>query len=154
MTILTTCCYLKVDGKTLMLYRNKKQNDINEGKWIGIGGKIENGESPLDCVKREFLEETGLEISDIRLKAYITFPQLHSFEDEGMFLYVAYAYKGKLKENCNEGKLSWINDDMISTLPMWEGDKYFSDFLSSTTFIEAKFTYEKDQLKETIITHY
>ena len=58
MTILTTCCYLKKDGKTLLLHRTKKQNDINEGKWIGIGGKIENGESPTQCAIREFFEET------------------------------------------------------------------------------------------------
>ena len=74
MTILTTICYLKDHGKTLMLYRNKKENDINEGKWIGIGGKLEKGESPYECIIREFYEETGLTIVNPILKGYITFP--------------------------------------------------------------------------------
>lgn len=154
MTILTTCCYLKKNGKTLMLFRNKKENDINEGKWIGIGGKVELGESPLECVCREFYEETGLTISNIELKAYITFPGLHSGQDEGMFLYVAKEYNGQINTQCKEGELHWIEDDLIVTLPMWEGDAYFDEWLMQDGFVEAKFTYQGSHLIEKIIKRY
>lgn len=154
MTILTTCCYLKKDGKTLLLHRTKKKNDINEGKWIGIGGKLEKNESPYDCVIREFYEETGLHIKDISLKAYITFPGIYYGEDEGMFLYIAKDYEGTLNDYCLEGTLCWVDNDKINSLPMWEGDAYFDSFLNHHGFVEAKFTYEKDHLIEKIIHYY
>jgi len=154
MTILTTCCYLKKDGKTLLLYRNKKENDINEGKWIGIGGKLEKGETPFECVCREFFEETGLTISDIELKGYITFPGIYYGIDEGMFLYVARNYEGNLKSDCLEGELAWVDDERIADLPMWEGDKYFNEWLTSKGFVEAKLTYKNDKLIEKEIRHY
>ena len=61
---LTTQCYIRCEDKVLMLHRIKKKIDINQGKWIGIGGKIEGGESPDECVRREVLEETGLEVTE------------------------------------------------------------------------------------------
>lgn len=154
MTILTTCCYLKKEGKTLLLYRNKKNKDINKGKWIGIGGKLEEGESPMECVCREFYEETGLTILDVELKAYITFPGIYYGQDEGMFLYVAKDYTGVLKENCDEGDLVWVEDEKIATLPMWEGDAYFDRWLNEPGFVEAKFTYQNDRLIEKKIKCY
>ena len=54
-----TLCYIERNGQYLMMLRNKKQNDPNEGKWIGVGGKLEEGEIPLEAAKRELLEETG-----------------------------------------------------------------------------------------------
>ena len=152
--ILTTCCYLKKDGKTLLIHRTKKKNDINEGKWIGIGGKIEKGESPYECVIREFYEETGLTISNIQLKGYITFPGIYNGVDEGMFLFVAKDYSGTLKLDCNEGELCWVEDSEIPTLPMWQGDAYFDEFLNYPGFVEAKFTYEKDELVQKTIHYY
>ena len=154
MTILTTCCYLKKNGKTLLLHRTKKQNDINEGKWIGIGGKLEKGESPLDCAIREFYEETGLIIKNVQLKAYITFPGIYYGEDEGMFLFKATDFDGTLNSNCNEGELLWVHDSQIASLPMWEGDSYFDSFLSHKGFVEAKFTYKDDCLIEKTIHFY
>lgn len=148
MTILTTICYLKKDGKTLMLYRNKKKNDINEGKWIGIGGKLEKGEAPMECVLREFYEETGLHLKDVTLKGYITFPGIMHGEDEGMFLYIANDYTGNLNPTCSEGELAWIEDDKLKDLPMWEGDRYFDEWLHRSGFTEAKLTYENDHLIE------
>lgn len=154
MTILTTICYLKKDGKTLMLYRNKKENDINEGKWIGIGGKLEKGEAPLECVIREFYEETGLTIQNPILKGYITFPGIYHGEDEGMFLYVAYDYEGQLNQTCSEGELAWIDDDKLDALPMWEGDRYFDEWLTKEGFSEVKLVYENDHLIEKKENHY
>ena len=148
MTVLTTICYLTVAGKTLMLYRNKKENDINEGKWIGIGGKIEAGEMPEECVRREFYEETGLTLKEVTLKAYILFPGLLHGQDEGMFLYIASDYEGSLKEDCSEGTLSWIDHDQLRHLPMWEGDRYFDEWISRPGFTEASLKYEGDRLVE------
>ena len=66
MTVLTTICYIEKDGKTLMLYRNKKKNDVHEGKYVGIGGKFEFGETPEECIIREIKEETGLTVNSLR----------------------------------------------------------------------------------------
>lgn len=152
--ILSTCCYLKKDGKTLMLHRIKKQDDINQGKWIGIGGKLEEGESPFECVMREFYEETGLHIKDVVLKGYITFPGIYHGQDEGMFLYLAKDYEGELISNCKEGVLAWVDDKDLPTLAMWEGDRYFESWLSSSNFTEAKLTYQGDQLIDIKINQY
>ena len=154
MIVLTTICYLTCDNKTLMLYRNKKENDINEGKWIGIGGKCEKGESPEECVRREFYEETGLTLGEVSLKGYVTFPGLYHGKDEGMFLYAAYDYTGTLNKNCSEGVLSWIENDKLNELPMWEGDEHILKWLQKDGFTEAKFTYEDNHLIEKKIHHY
>ena len=59
----TTLCYIEHDGAYLMLHRVKKKNDLNEGKWVGVGGHLEPGETPEMCVRREVLEETGLTLT-------------------------------------------------------------------------------------------
>ena len=115
----------------------RKKNDINEGKWIGIGGKLDKNESPYDCVIREFYEETGLTLKNVILKGYITFPGIYYGEDEGMFLYLATDYEGALNKECPEEELRWIDDNIINTLPMWQGDTYFDSFLSHPGFVEA-----------------
>lgn len=154
MTVLTTICYLKKDQQTLMLYRNKKENDINEGKWIGIGGKLEKGESPMECNLREFYEETNLTLKDCELKAIVTFPGIYHGQDEIMFLYVAHDYSGTLTANCQEGELAWIADDKLNDLPMWEGDHYFESWISRPGLTEAKFVYHGDKLVEKKIKNY
>lgn len=154
MTILTTICYLRKDHQTLLLYRNRKENDINQGKWIGIGGKLEKGESPEECIRREFLEETGLTLERVELKGYITFPGIYHGEDEGMFLYTSDAFHGTLIDNCQEGELVWMDNDKIADLPMWEGDRFFEEWLTRPGFTEAKLTYQKDHLIEKKEHHY
>ena len=69
----TTLCYIEKDGQYLMLHRIKKENDINYDKWIGVGGKFEENESPEDCLLREVQEETGLTLTQFRLCGVITF---------------------------------------------------------------------------------
>ena len=69
----TTLCYLEKDGQYLMLHRVKKKNDLNHDKWIGVGGKFEEGESPEDCLLREVGEETGLTLTDYRFRGLVTF---------------------------------------------------------------------------------
>ena len=52
----TTMIYLKKDDSYLLLFRNKKKNDINEGKWIGVGGRREENETIDECALRETKE--------------------------------------------------------------------------------------------------
>lgn len=121
----TTLCYIEKDNEYLMLYRNKKQNDDNEGKWLGIGGKIEPGESPDDCCVREVMEETGIQLNSFHFYGVIQF-RATTYEDEDMYLYSSsdFILPQELPE-CDEGELKWIPRTELMSLPMWEGDKAF-----------------------------
>lgn len=145
--ILTTMCYLKRNHQTLMLHRIKKDNDINAGKWIGVGGKFEAGESAEDCMKREIFEETGLTAHSLKLHGFVMFPQLYHGEDEGMFVYTCDDFSGEIHE-CDEGILQWIDDACISELPMWEGDYHFFDWIQDGHFHSAKIFYQDDHVIE------
>lgn len=121
--LLTTTCYIEKDDSYLMLHRVKKKNDINHDKWIGVGGKFELNESPEECILREVKEETGLTLTDYRLRGIITFI-LEGNTLEYMFLYTAGAYTGEMIE-CNEGELVWVPKSKLEELKLWEGDKIF-----------------------------
>ncbi len=117
----------------LMLYRNKKKDDPNKGKWIGVGGKIEPGETPDECMLREVREETGLELTDYHFCGVIHFIS-DTWEDEDMYLYRAEISGAGCGDNtgpdeapayCDEGELRWIPEEQLTDLPMWEGDKLF-----------------------------
>jgi len=123
----TTLCYIRRGDECLMLYRNKKKNDENAGKWIGIGGKFEDKESPEDCMLREALEETGLTLTDYRYRGIVTFAS-DRWPTEYMHLFTADGFEGELKE-CEEGELRWIRWEMLEKLPCWEGDLIFLDLI-------------------------
>lgn len=146
--ILTTMCYIQEDAKTLLLHRVKKENDINQGKWIGVGGKLEEGESIEECMIREIKEETGLNAKELVLHGYVSFPGLYYGEDEGMFIYTCDVFEGHLLEDCNEGYLKWVYNKDISTLPMWEGDYHFFEWIKDSHFHSAKIVYENDHIIE------
>jgi len=140
----TTICYLSVEGKTLMIHRIKKKNDVNHDKWIGIGGKFEHGESPEECILREFREETGLTPTGLRYRAIITF--LSENWCEYMHLFTATGYEGEISE-CDEGTLEWVPDDQLTSLPIWEGDKVFLKLLTEReSFFSLKLVYEGERL--------
>lgn len=145
--VLTTMCYLRKDNQTLLLHRIKKENDINEGKWIGVGGKVETGESIHECMRREIYEETGLEANSLHLHGFVMFPGLYYGNDEGMFVFSCDDFSGEMKD-CDEGILQWIDNDKISTLPMWEGDYHLFDWLNDSLFHSAKIVYKNDKLIE------
>lgn len=147
MMILTTMCYIKRQGQTLMLHRIKKENDINANKWIGVGGKFEAGESAEECVRREIYEETGLTAHRLKLHGFVSFPQLYHGQDEGMFVYTCDDFSGEIHE-CDEGTLQWIDDDKISSLPMWEGDYHFFEWIQDNHFHSAKIFYQNDKVIE------
>lgn len=146
----TTLCYIEENGSYLMLHRVKKDHDENRGKWIGVGGKCEEGESPDDCVRREVLEETGLSLKSARMRGIITFVS-DEWGTEYMFLYEASAYPGVLKE-CSEGDLAWIKKESIENLNLWEGDRIFLRLLQGATpFFSLKLVYRGGTLLEAIL---
>lgn len=142
----TTLCYLKKDDKYLMLHRTKKEHDINKDKYIGVGGHIEHGESPEECIRREVLEETGLTMNKYKLRGLITF--VIDDVDEYTFLYTCEDFSGEVKE-CDEGELMWIPVDEVEKLPIWEGDKIFFRLLcEEREFFSLKLVYVRDELVE------
>lgn len=143
----TTLCYLEQDGKWLMLHRVTKKNDMNHDKWIGVGGKFEDRESPEDCARREVLEETGLTLTDYRYCGIITFVS-DQWETEYMHLFHATGFTGALRE-CDEGVLEWVPIEQINALPAWEGDKIFLRLLDENVpFFSLKLRYEGETLAE------
>ena len=153
MTI-TTLCYIENDGKYLMLHRVKKQNDMNEGKWIGVGGHTENQESPEECLLRDVKEETGLTLTSYKFRGLVTFINSEC-ESELMCVFTADGYTGELIE-CNEGELCWVDKKTVPELPTWEGDKAFLNLLLSEEkrFFSVKLQYEGELLVNTEIRLY
>lgn len=149
---MTVLCYIQHKGKTLMLHRVKKENDISHGKWNGVGGKIEYNESPEDAIKREALEETGLKIKPI-LKGIITYPQTNNDEYTMAFVFIAKKFSGTLTE-CNEGNLEWVKNSEIKKLNLWKGDHLFLPLLNKKSFFTAKITYDKEEVREYEIKTY
>lgn len=141
-----TLCYLKRNGRTLMIHRNKKENDIHKGRWNGLGGKFEEGESPEQCVIREISEESGYTIKNPQLQGFVTFPNFKG-NDWYVFVYTAREIEGELKTDCNEGDLEWICDEELKNLNLAVGNRIFFDWFDKRIF-SAKFTYENDVLKD------
>ena len=147
----TTLCYVERDGKYLMLHRVKKKDDYNGGKWIGVGGKFLEGESPEECLCREVKEETGLTLTSYRLRGIVTFAAA-KWETEYMYLYTASAFEGALTE-CDEGVLAWVEKEKVPTLPLWEGDRVFLQLLQEDApFFSLKLVYdEEDRLVKSVL---
>lgn len=146
----TTLCYIEQNGAYLMLHRVKKENDENRDKWIGIGGKLEEGESPEDCVQREALEETGLTLQSYSYRGLVTFVS-DEYGTELMHLFTADRFSGEIKE-CDEGVLEWIDRRALYALPMWEGDKIFLELIASPgPFFSLKLNYSGDRLISAVL---
>ena len=142
----TTLCYIEQNGSYLMIHRIKKKNDMNKDKWIGVGGKLEAGESPHECARREILEECGVYPNDLKYRGVVTFVS-NEFGTEYMHLFTASGYDGEINYDCNEGKLEWVEKSKVRELPIWEGDKIFFDLLDKgSPFFSLKLIYEGDRL--------
>lgn len=150
---LATLCYIKHAGKTLMIHRIKKANDMHQGKWNGLGGKMEPGETPEECVIREVREESGLTIHNPVLKGILTFPLFSINEDWYAFVFVAHEFEGELI-NSNEGELAWIDDDKLLSLPLWEGDLIFLPWLNQAGIFSGKFVYRDGRLVDHSVVFY
>lgn len=142
---MTTLCYPERDGKYLMLHRTKKEHDENRDKWIGVGGKFEERESPEDCMRREVLEETGLDVTDFRYRGIVTFVS-DIMSCEYMHLFTCTDWTGVQKE-CDEGDLEWIDKHHLLDLTMWEGDRIFLKLLEQEVpFFSLKLVYQGETL--------
>lgn len=143
----TTLCYIEREDSYLMLHRVKKKNDLNENKWVGIGGHAEEGESPEDCLLREAMEETGLLLTSYRFRGLVTFVS-DKWGTEYMCLYTADGFEGELTD-CDEGCLEWVPKSEIPNLNLWTGDLIFSRLLEENApFFSLKLRYEGDRLAE------
>ena len=146
----TTLCYLEQDGCYLMLHRVRKAHDENRDKWIGVGGKFEDRESPEDCARREVLEETGLTLTDYRYCGLVTFVS-DRWPTDYMHLFHATGFTGALRE-CDEGVLEWVPIAQINALPAWEGDKIFLALMQQNRpFFSLKLVYEGERLTEAVL---
>ena len=147
----TTLCYVTRGDQALMLHRVKKEKDINKDKWIGIGGKFEEGETPDECLLREAYEETGLELTGWQCRGVVTFLTNDPTQGEFMYLFTADGFEGDLKQ-CDEGDLQWVSRDFLDQLPKWEGDKIFLDLLwQDAPFFLLKLRYDGDKLVEAVL---
>lgn len=150
---LATLCYIQDGQRTLMLHRIKKEKDIHQGKWNGLGGKLEAGETPEECVIREVKEESGLQILNPRLRGFITFPAFSKLEDWYVFMFTAREFSGELIDS-SEGHLEWIETEQLPDLNLWEGDKIFLKWLEQDLFFSAKFIYKDGILKDHQVVFY
>lgn len=151
---LATLCYVMDGNKTLMLYRNKKENDYHEGKWNGLGGKLDPGETPEECAIREVKEESGLSVRNPILKGLITFPLFDGKDDWYVWTFVFKEFEGNLIES-PEGHLEWIPNDKLIDLNLWDGDKIFIPWLFKDNCFSAKFTYANGKyVSHNVIFHH
>ena len=139
----TVQVYLKKDNSYLLLYRNKKKNDMSEGKWIGVGGHVEKGETIDDAVVREVYEETGLTVHSLKCDGEVLF--INNDYKEMMYVYEISDFTGELKD-CNEGERAWIDIDEMLTLPMWEGDKAYLPLLRRHEYFRLEIRYRDKTL--------
>ena len=146
----STLCYLERGDEYLMLHRVKKAHDLNHDKWIGVGGKFQEGESPEDCILRETWEETGMTLTEYRYRGLVTFVSDQA-PTEYMHLFTATGWTGS-PHPCDEGELAWIEKAALLRLPMWEGDKIFLDLLDrDVPFFSLKLRYEGDRLTQAVL---
>lgn len=152
---LATLCYVtdKKNNSTLMIYRNKKKNDYHEGKWNGLGGKFEPGESPEECAIREIEEESGLKVKNVTMKGFITFPLFDGKDDWYVFLFTSDEFEGEQIDS-PEGKLEWIPNEKLTEINLWEGDKIFIPWLFEEKFFSAKFNYENGKFVDHSVSFY
>lgn len=148
----TTLCYIENDGKYLMLHRVKKVNDLNQDKWIGIGGKFEDRESPEECILRETLEETGLTLKSLEYRGILTFVS-DKWPTEYIHLFYSNDFSGNLTK-CDEGNLEWVEIEKVYKLPLWQGDKIFLRLIEEKApFFSLKLEYQGENLVNAVLNN-
>ncbi len=147
----TTLCHIERGGKLLMMHRVKKAADENRDKWVGVGGKFEEGESPEDCLLREVREETGLRLRSWAFRGIVTFVS-DEWGTEYMHLFTSDDFEGEVRGDCEEGTLEWIGLEELLSKPIWEGDRIFLRLLNEgAPFFSLKLRYEGERLAEAVL---
>lgn len=136
-----------------MVHRIKKPNDMHQGKWNGLGGKLEPGEAPEECALREIYEESGMKVNQLHYKGLLTFPGFANEEDWYAFVFVATDFEGELIDS-PEGTLKWVEDQDLLDLNLWEGDRLFIPWLERPGFFSAKLTYRDGRLVDHWVVFY
>lgn len=158
MTKLATICYIDNGSELLLMLRNKKPNDVHQGKWISVGGKLEAGESPEECAIREVYEETHLTVKSMDFKGMVTFPQFTPGQDWYTYVFKVTDFEGELisDEDCREGTLAWVPYDQVLDKPTWQGDyELFKWILNDYPFFSAKFVYDQEgHLSQKLVSFY
>ncbi len=147
----TTLCYISSGEKLLMLHRNKKKNDENAEKYIGLGGHFEDGETPEECMLREIYEESGFTLTEYRYRGIVYF---HSdiYDDEEMHLFTATVSPLEIIPDCPEGTLALVTKEKLFSLKMWEGDRIFLNLLfENSDFFKLSLRYQGESLTEAIL---
>lgn len=137
---LAALVYIRDGDRTLMLHRNTRPEDYHYGKWNGVGGKLQAGESPEQAARREVLEESGLALGRLEMKGVITFPMFDGMDDWYVFLFNGYEPSGTVG-TCAEGELEWVRTSEVLSLNLWPGDRVFLPWMSESGFFSAIFTY-------------
>ncbi|OGN89182.1 MAG: DNA mismatch repair protein MutT [Chloroflexi bacterium RBG_13_48_10] len=150
---LATLCYVRRDGQTLMIHRVKKANDMHQGKWNGLGGKLNPGETPEECAVREIFEESGLRVHNPQLKGFLTFPAFANDEDWYVFVYLVKDFEGELIDS-PEGNLLWVDEIDLMKLNLWEGDPIFLPWLDRPGIFSGKFIYKNGKLVSHEVVHH
>ncbi len=150
---LATLCYVRKSNQTLMIHRVKRSEDMHKGKWNGLGGKFEPGETPEECAIREIHEESGLLVRSLQLKGILTFPGFAHDEDWYTFVFVVDEFDGELIDS-SEGYLAWIDNDKLLDLNLWDGDKIFLRWLDEARFFSGKFIYLNGQFIDYTVAFY
>lgn len=128
----STACYLKQDDRVLMIKFNKKWGQV----YAPPGGKFETGESPLDCILREYYEETGLKLINPRLQGMSYWRN----KAEGIiFIYVAEEFEGELVTSSEEGSIEWIKIEELSKIRQFSQNEKFTPYLFKEKLFEGKF---------------
>jgi 8-oxo-dGTP diphosphatase len=152
--ILSTLCYLQKENSTLMMHRNQKKSDYHLGKWNGLGGKMEPGETPEECVIREVFEESGLNLLKPKWAGFLTWPKFDGEVDWYAFVFTGTQFDGDLRKSNPEGSLEWVPNHRVMALPLWEGDRVFMKWILEDRFFSARFEYVEGELKDFQVRFY
>lgn len=151
---LATLAYVRRGDRTLMIRRDKRREDPHYGKWNGLGGKFEPGESPEACLRREVREESGLEVVAADLKGVLTWPAFDGTHDWYAFVFVVTATRGEVAADPPEGSLHWVPTADVPSLELWEGDRVFLPWLDRPGFFSATFRYVAGRLVDHEVAFY
>ncbi len=143
---LATLLYVRTASHTLMLLRNKKPNDTHHGRWNGLGGKFEAGETPEECARRELREEAGLIAEELNWRGLLTFPLFDGRDDWYVHVFVIPRFSGELIDS-PEGELAWIANEELLDLNLWPGDRIFLPWVFGDRFFSARFNYRDGEVE-------